>query len=119
MIGVNDSEVYFSDTTLTVGNQRWQVSYPILYAFIANNRVIVLYDPDSYTEKFGQFPNLVAFSFDGEQLWKAELPTHQSGDRYYDVKYSLDVGLEASSVWSYSCKIDESNGKIKSKVFYK
>jgi hypothetical protein len=116
---VKKLDVHFSDINLTVGNRSWQVPYPILQAQVLGNKVIVLYDPDSHTEKFGQFPNLVAFGFDGEQLWKAELPTNESQDCYYQFKYSRWNGLEADSWKSFSCKIDESNGKIKSKVFYK
>jgi len=85
---VNKLEVHFLDSNLTVGNRSWQVAHPILQALVVGKRVVVLYDPDRYTEKFGQFSNLIAFSFDGEQLWKAELPTNESGDRYYQFKYS-------------------------------
>lgn len=119
MINVKKLDVHFSNTTLTVGNRSWQVAYLILQAQVVGNKVIVLYDPDSHTEKFGQFPNLVAFSFEGEQLWEAELPTNESQDCYYQFRYSWLSGLEADSWKSFSCKIDESNGKIESKVFYK
>ena len=114
---MEDPSISFLGTRLNVGDASWEVTHPILQAFVIDMKVIVLYDPDSYRESFGQFPNLVAFTLDGEQIWTAELPTHESGDRYY--RAYLSDGLNADSWKSFSCKIDESSGKILSKVFYK
>jgi hypothetical protein len=112
-----ESSISFVGTRLNVGNISWEVAHPILQAFMIEKKVIVLYDPDSYRESFGQFPNLVAFSLDGQRIWTAELPTHESGDCYY--RAYLNDGLMADSWKSFSCKLDEFSGKIVSKTFYK
>jgi hypothetical protein len=109
--------VSFHGTRLTVGDVSWEVAHTILEAFLVGSRVVVLYDPDAYRETFGQFPNLIAFSVSGEKLWTAELPTNESGDRYY--RTYLSDGLMADSPKSFACRIDESSGRILRKVFYK
>ena len=114
---VEKSSISFHGTHLNVGDTSWEVTHPILQAFVLDRKIIVLYDPDSHRESFGQFPNLVAFTFDGEQIWTAELPTQESGDSYY--RAYLSDGLIADSWKSFLCKIDESSGRILSKVFYK
>jgi len=45
------------------------------------------------------------------------MPTTESGDRYY--RACLSDGLMADSWKSFACRIDESSGKMLSKVFYK
>ena len=114
---MNEINLLFSGNSLTVSERSWQVEYPILQAFSLGQKIIVLYDPDAYLEKFGQFPNLVAFSPEGEKLWVAQLPTNESGDCY--LRIYLKDGLMADSFKSFSCRIDEANGKIQNKVFYK
>ena len=114
---MNTPEVSFSGKNISVGDRSWIVEHPILQALIYGEKIVVLYDPDSYTEKFGQFPNLVAFNCEGAKLWLAQLPTNDSGDRYYRIY--LKDGLIADSIYSFACQIDESSGRIKSKVFYK
>ena len=114
---MDEPSVSFHGTRLSVGKTSWDVPHPILQAFALGAKVIVLYDPDINRESLGQFPNLIAFSFGGEQLWKAELPTNEGGDCYYRAYFNN--GLIADSWKSFSCRIDESTGKILSKVFYK
>ena len=77
----------------------------------------MLFDPDAYTEKFGQFQNLIALKETGELIWKAELPTTTSGDRYYKIAKRLP--LVAYSIYSYQCEIDPATGKIKARTFIK
>ncbi|MFP4418820.1 MAG: hypothetical protein ACLFSB_16285 [Chitinispirillaceae bacterium] len=90
---------------------------PILEAQILEKFIIILLDPDAYTKKTGQFNNLLAYSHNGKLMWKAELPTNQPGDRYYQI--SSYHPLTASSIFSYTCEIDISTGKIKNRKFYK
>src|SRR3712207_312880 len=56
------ANVSFAGNDLTVGELSWRVDYPILQAFLLGEKVIVLYDPDTRTETFGQFPNLLALA---------------------------------------------------------
>ena len=112
-----DLQITFSGKAVYVGGQRMEVEYPVRDAFLASDKVIVLYDPDSYTERFGQFQNLVAFTPDGKKVWTAELPTTTSGDRYYRIV--LRGQLIASSIYSYECEIDCATGKITAKLFLK
>lgn len=110
-------EVSFSGNTLFIRGKVVNNDYPISDAFQIGNNIVVLYDPDSYTEKFGQFPNLVAFTPDGTKVWTAELPTSQSGDRYY--KIASKSPLKVYSIYSHECEIDYMTGKIKHQHFYK
>jgi hypothetical protein len=109
--------VSFFKEQLTVDGVSWHLEHPILDAFALGQKIIVLYDPDIRREKFGQFPNLEAFSSDGQKLWTAELPTNESGDSYYRVCFR--DGLIADSWKSFACRLDEATGKIQSKTFYK
>ncbi len=106
-----------SDRTILVNGIEVRLDYAVEEAFESNGRIIVLLDPDAYTEKFGQFPNLLAVSPSGNRLWTAELPTTDPGDRYY--KITSRAPLIASSIWSYECEIDPATGKIKNRIFYK
>lgn len=72
----------FSGRTVTIGDKNIEMEYPIHDAFLLGDKIIVLFHPDSYTEKFGQFRNLTALTLEGEKIWTAELPTNDSGDRY-------------------------------------
>ena len=114
---MNEINLSFSGNKLNVGEHSWQVAYPILQALSVGDKIIVLYDPDAHLEKFGRFSNLAAFNLEGENLWMAQLPTNESGDCYWRIY--LKDGLMADSFKSFSCRIDESNGNIQSKVFYK
>lgn len=92
--------------------------FPIEQILAAENLFIVLLDPRSDKKNWGQFPNLFGVDFFGNIIWRAELPTTDTGDTYFDVQ--LDDGkLIADSVRSFSCEIDPLNGKIKQKIFFK
>lgn len=110
-------EISFSGTNITVRELTWQVEHPVLQAFVVGSNVIVLYDPHIHKGKFGQFTNLVAFCFEGEKLWTAELPTNESGDSYR--RAYVQDGLMADSWKSFACRIDESSGRIRSRTYYK
>ena len=109
--------VTFSDKTVSIYGKSLEVEHPVIDAFELKGRIIVLFDPDVYTEKFGQFPNLIALRPTGERLWTAELPTTTSGDRYY--KIASQTLLVAHSIYSYECQIDAATGRLKSRQFCK
>lgn len=112
-----NNEISFSGNIILVENHSISAAYPVAEAFQLGDKIVVLYDPDAYQENFGQFKNLVALTLEGETFWTAELPTNDSGDRYY--KVSSKKPLIAYSIYSYACEIDESNGKIVSRTFFK
>jgi hypothetical protein len=112
----NDT-VTFSGKTILVSGKPIHLDYPVANAFQLGDKLVVLLDPDAYTEKFGQFRNLIALTLDGKLLWTAELPTNMGGDTYYRV--SSKDPLVADSFSSYACKIDDTTGKIKAKSFFK
>lgn len=114
---MSQSEFDYSGNTIRLGEHSWQVEYRIKDVFRVGERIIALYDPDSYKEKFGQFPNLVAFDLNGRDLWTAELPTNESGDCYVEIVSKNP--LVVNSWKSFSCEIDLETGKIKGKEFYK
>lgn len=109
--------VAFSGSVLSIGGRTVRLDYPIQHAVALGDSVIVLYDPDAYQLKFGQFPNLEAFTPRGQKLWTAELPTTTTGDRYYEL-LSGDP-LLAHSFSSFRCEIDPASGKIVQKTFLK
>jgi hypothetical protein len=110
-------KISISGRILHIDGRSFDLEYPIAEAFELDGRVIALFDPDAYTEKFGQFQNLIALKETGELLWKAELPTNDSGDRYY--KIAERRPLVAYSIYSYNCEIDPATGKIKDRIFIK
>lgn len=100
----------FSANRLALGDTVVETTYPIADALTLDNKVIVLYEPDAYTEKMGQFPNLVAFDQDGKQVWIAELPCNHSGERYH--KIDVMEKLMGYTWGAYECEIDPATGKI-------
>jgi len=102
--------ISYSGKTLLINGSPVDLEHPIAEAFEADGKLLVLFDPDARTEKFGQFPNLVALSVSGEKLWTAELPTTTSGDRYY--KIASKRPLVVYSIYSEECEIDPDIGKI-------
>lgn len=111
-------DISFTGETLTVGDRRFRLPYPVDEAFERLGVVIVLYAPDSLSQRFGQFANLVAIDpATGEQRWAAELPTTSSGDRYYSV--SSRKPLVAYSVKSFVCTLDPATGRIIGREFVK
>ncbi len=103
--------------TMRIGNRIVKFEYAVQEAFPFGELIIVWLDPESYQQKFGQFPNIIAFSASGVELWKAELPTNQSGDRF-DFIFSKQP-LIAGSFTSFRCTIDPETGKIVEKEFLK
>ncbi|MEM9558548.1 MAG: hypothetical protein AAGC60_30125 [Acidobacteriota bacterium] len=87
-----------------------ELLHPVVDAIEFDDRLVVLFDPNAKTSKFGQFANLIALSRGGELLWTAELPTTTSGDRYY--KLTPGENLRAASVYSFVCEIDPETGRI-------
>lgn len=114
---MKNESVTFSENTISVEGKTITLAYPVAEAFLLRDKLIVLLDPDAYTEKFGQFRNLIALAIDGERLWTAELPTSMSSDTYYRI--GSKNPLVADSFSSYACEIDESNGKIIKRSFFK
>lgn len=82
---MRNEQISFSGNNIYLGANTIIVDYPIAEAFRLKDRIIVLYDPDAYLEKFGQFKNLIGLALDGEIAWTAELPTTMSGDTYYRI----------------------------------
>jgi hypothetical protein len=102
---------------LSINDKLIELKYPVIDAFESGGTVIALFDPDAYTEKFGQFPNLVALQTNGVQIWVAELPTTNTGDCYY--KIASKMPLVVYSVCSEECEIEVATGRIKTRSFYK
>lgn len=107
----------YKDNRLTIDGTTFNLSYPIADAVEYGDRIIVLFDPDAYTSKFGQFRNVAAISRQGTMLWHCELPSTTSGDRYYRLK--INGGIKAASVYSELCELDAHSGKILNKEFLK
>ena len=78
----------YKKRTLWIAERAHELEHDIAAAVEMAGRVVVMFDPDAFTKSFGQFHNIVALSLTGDELWKAELPTTTSGDRYY--RFELD-----------------------------
>lgn len=110
-------EIGYHENIISINNNDYKLEFSIKEAFLLDDKVIVLFDPDSYISKFGQFRNLIALDKFGKTIWIAELPTTSSGDCYYMVVSRSP--LIANSFQSYTCEIDPETGRIKNKIFYK
>ncbi len=113
----NQCRIEIRDARLFVDGSSLDTEYPVSNAFCDGSKLIVLFDPDSKINKFGQFANLIAVDILGRTIWTAELPTTETGDAYYRIVSQNP--LVAYSVCSFSCEIDLDTGKIKHKSFYK
>ncbi len=109
--------IAYAGNTLTIDGQSYELEYKVIGAVEFEGAVIVLFEPGAYTAKFGQFPNLVGLSREGKRLWTAELPTTNSGDRFY--RLVPGSNLRAASVYSFVCDIDPRSGRIIRKEFVK
>jgi len=109
--------ITFNGKMLSVSGKSLELDYPVADAFELEGRIIVLFNPDAYKEKFGQFSNLIALRPTGERLWVAELPTTTTGDRYY--KVASQTPLVVYSIYSQECEIDPATGRIKARHFFK
>lgn len=109
--------IAYEGNTLTIDGNPYELEHRVIDAVECKDIVVVLFDPDAYKAKYGQFPNLVAVSRAGKRLWTAELPTTTSGDRYY--RLVNGEGLRAASVYSFICEIEPKTGRILRKQFIK
>lgn len=110
-------QLKFSGRSVSSKGNTIEFAYPVLDAVELPDKIIVLFEPDSRRGEPGQFHNLVAVTHNGEDIWKAALPTTMSSDSYYRI--SSTTPLIADSLTSFACTIDESTGRILNKVFYK
>jgi len=105
---------------ILVSKECIEVEHHVKAAYQVDDRILVLYDSDTYwrdfgSMQFGQFPNLVAYDVEGNKLWTAELPTNESSDCYEEI-VSIRP-LVAYSWKSFECTIDLKTGKIIGKEY--
>ena len=110
--------ISYQENNLEINGEVLVLDYPIKKILQVKEFILVLLDPDLYTLKFGQFPNLKCYCFNGDFLWTADLPTHYTGDSYYNF-FLEDGKLIALSTRSFSCEIQIQTGKILNSEFYK
>lgn len=110
-------DILIKGSKVTFKGKCINIDYPVLEAYQSEDMVILLLDPDSNLNSVGQFKNLLAFSSNGELLWRAELPTTNSSGCYY--KLISVRPLVAASFDSYICEIDINTGKVSNKTFVK
>jgi hypothetical protein len=105
--------ISFSGNVISLAGLQIKLEHDISDAREIDGRCVVLFDPDAYTSRFGQFPNLIALDSAGRRLWTAELPSTTSGDRYY--KIVSERPLIVYSIYSEECELDLLTGSIKTK----
>jgi hypothetical protein len=93
------------------------LEFPIEEAFEQGSLVIVFFAPDSDPKRFGQFHNVIAVDRRGWKVWEADLPTSNTGDRYY--KIATRDPLTLYSTQSYDVVVDSATGRIIEKTFTK
>lgn len=103
--------------SLKLGSVKHDFEHKLKLVEIYDDKIIILFDPDSYIKKFGQFNNIVAIDFSGNKIWTAELPTNSSGDLYLSIT-SRDP-LIAYSIKGFDCEIDTATGKVNAIEFIK
>ena len=109
--------VSFIERELRIDEHVHVLEFPIDEAFEHGGLVIVLFAPDSNLKKFGQFHNVIAVDRHGHMVWEAELPTSNTGDRYY--KIANRDPLTLYSTQSYDVVLDSASGRIIEKRFTK
>jgi hypothetical protein len=102
--------ISFNGRKLSINGTTHELEYPIAKAIQKEGQIFVLYDPDSFTAKTGQFRNVIAIGLDGTIHWRAELPTTTTGDRYYRI--ALNGSLQAASIFSEVCELNMATGQI-------
>lgn len=117
--------VSFQGNSLLIDGQSIQMPWPVLDAREEENKIFVLFDPDSYLldpdykkmrrQGAPAIRNLVALTKAGARLWEAELP--EASDYYY--RLSSSKPLIANSFSSYRCEIGVDDGTITRKEFLK
>lgn len=117
--------VRFHGKTLIVGSVTLSLEHTVRDAFQAGDKIIVLFDADSYLtgpsyrqeQRRGKdsVRNLIALSENGRLVWEAEFP--EGADYYYRIV--CREPLVALSFSSYRCEIDVQTGRIAARQFLK
>ncbi|MBY0273461.1 MAG: hypothetical protein K2X02_08690 [Alphaproteobacteria bacterium] len=116
----NSTNFSFEGKNLETVTFSKELDYPIqdVIYLTKNQTYLVLFDRDSNIRKWGQFPNIICLSTEGEKLWTVELPTTDTGDSYF--RMQLKEGKLFGDAWgSFVCEIDVNTGRIINKVFFK
>lgn len=119
------TDIYFYEDTMCINKKTLKLNFAIEYAFRYKKYIIILYKHGEFAKSKNEraydlmfpFRNLVAIDFEGNEIWKAELPTDKKMDCYYRIVKHKPLIVD--SVCSYECKIDLETGKIIDKVFFK
>lgn len=119
------TSVSHQGNTVLVDGITLSMPYAIREAFMLDDRIIVLLDPDSYLtdpsygreRRRGDNPlrNLFALSRDGKVLWEAAFP--EKVDYFYRIVSRSP--LTALSFSSFRCEIDPQTGMVVGKTFLK
>lgn len=108
----------YEGNILSVNKKQIECSQNIKEAFVVDDVVVVLLDPDAKTDKKKKYKNLLAYNANARCVWVADLPnSRMANDAYWKVQSK--VPLLVSTFSSYDCEIDLRSGKIKESVFYK
>jgi hypothetical protein len=107
--------ISFVERELRIDGLTHVLEFPIDDAFEHEDLVIVFFAPDSNPKKFGQFHNVVAVDRNGNRVWEADLPTSNTGDRYYKIANRSPLTLYSTQ--SYDVVLDPASGHIIEKRF--
>lgn len=109
----------FQGSTVSVGDESWNVSWPVRQVAYHGGRVLVLYDPMA-RDPNEHFPNIEAFTPSGAKLWVAEHPVRDAADSYLSLSVGTDLSrFSARSFAGYLCRLDAETGRLVEAEFTK
>tara|TARA_B100000780_G_C21053927_1_gene423323 strand:+ start:179 stop:508 length:330 start_codon:yes stop_codon:yes gene_type:complete len=101
-------ELKFRDNILEIGEENFEMEFPIRTAKIIDDLVVVIFDHSEKVPRYSQHQNCRAFDLKGNHIWTAEHPTNGNADYYIDF-------IEKNKLWNFACfvcEIDFKNGKL-------
>ncbi len=105
-------DLRIQDQTIIVGDQAWDVEYPVLAAKLVDKLVLVITDYMAHP-KHATARNLAAYSSVGERLWVAENPTSEGADAYVSfLGAPKDGAIHVHNFAGYDCTVRLSDGKL-------
>lgn len=107
-------------STLELPNRTIELPFPASSIFLLPGicLAIVMYDYNANRSQ-ARFQNIVAYDYDGVQVWHAELPSTSMPDCFTELRSASEEKIEAFSYSCFSCVINPKTGKLERKEFTK
>lgn len=93
--------------------------FPVKALCATTETVVVLFQPDAFVEQYGQFENLRAYDYRGEEIWRGDLPTTHTGDHFGSMSCSGVHVVVAHSFSGFRLTLELRTGKETERTFLK